>query len=172
MFGDRFKSVALFGGGLFFLLIAIGCAVLFVNHNGSNAVPICYAPYPDLNAGKSQYVTGGGKPTNCTLTLEKADTEDKRTKGLSGRKDMAANTGMLFVFDKAGTQCIWMNDMNFNIDILWLDENKKIIHIERDISPDTYPNNFCGSEPARYVIELKAGVAQTTAFQIGQQLNL
>ncbi len=168
----RLQRALFLFGALFFLVSTIGLTILITNNKAIAPNAICYAPYPDLMAGKSQYVTGGGNPTDCTLTLEKADTPEKRQQGLSGRKDIVANTGVLFVFDSPGRQCMWMKDMNFNIDIIWLSSEKEIIHIEENVSPKTFPQSFCGAEPALYVLEVKAGVANATGFHIGDHLNL
>lgn len=56
-----------------------------------------------------------------------ADTPQKRQQGLSGREKLLPNTGMFFKFDTLEQQGIWMKDMNFSIDILWLDENCKAV---------------------------------------------
>jgi len=65
---------------------------------------------------------------------------------------------MLFVFDRSEEQCFWMKEMRFSLDMIWLDEEKKIIKINRDVSPETYPNQFC-TDNTRYVLEFNAGFA-------------
>ena len=51
-----------------------------------------------------------------------ADTLEKRTQGLSGRESLSANEGLLFVFSTSGAYGIWMKDMRFPIDIIWISE--------------------------------------------------
>lgn len=103
--------------------------------------------------------------------LDVASDEATMQKGLSGRKTMASDHGMLFVFAKTGNHCFWMKDMNFPIDIIWLDDDKSIVYIETDVSPSTYPSSFCPGKPARYVIELLAGEAVSTGMSLGQKLK-
>ena len=90
-------------------------------------------------------------------TLEVVRSDADKAKGLGGRSSMPKNHGMLFTYDKPGLHCFWMKDMRFPLDIFWLDQNKRIVHVETDVSPDTYPHVYCPKAPARYVIELNAG---------------
>lgn len=100
------------------------------------------------------------KISGQTIYLEKADTPEARQKGLSGRKTLAKNRGMLFIFDKPDTYCMWMKDTQIDLDILWLDENKVVTKIHKNVQPSTYPNSFCPEKPAKYVVELRAGMVQ------------
>ena len=88
-------------------------------------------------------------------------TPEDRVRGLSGRPDLKPNTGMLFVFDKPGIYRIWMKDMLFPIDILWINQFGSIVHIERQASPDSYPRRFQTAKPALYVLEIPAGAGQS-----------
>lgn len=54
-----------------------------------------------------------------TFKVAIADTDEKRTKGLSGRDNLAQDQGMLFLFDKPGNYPFWMKDMRFPIDIIF-----------------------------------------------------
>jgi len=96
-----------------------------------------------------------------------ADTPSERTQGLSGRESLAENQAMLFVFDYPDYHKIWMKDMKFPIDVIWLDENKKITHIEENISPETYPATFFPPEKSLYIIEAYAGFAHKNDLQVG-----
>ncbi len=81
--------------------------------------------------------------------------------GLGGLEELPPNHGMLFVFSEPGYHRIWMKDMNFPIDIIWLDSKKKITEIKPDITPDTYPKSFKPQQPAKYILELPAGWSKT-----------
>ena len=71
------------------------------------------------------------KVNNIAISVELADTPKKQAMGLSGRETMAENRGMLFLYDKAGFYGFWMEDMRFPIDIIWFDEERKIIYYEK-----------------------------------------
>lgn len=103
--------------------------------------------------------------------MEVADTASERAYGLSDRNELTADEGMLFVFNDYQQQCMWMKDMNFDLDIIWLDASKTIKHIEQDLSPQTYPASYCGSGPAAYVIEVNSAVAEKTHLKLGDKLR-
>lgn len=116
--------------------------------------------------------TTGINPVTSCITFEKADSNAERIQGLSGRDSMPNNKAMMFVFDTPAKQCMWMKDMKFSLDIVWLNSAKKITKVTRNISPQTYPNSFCGGDRDLYVIELAPGVISDEQLKIGNQLNL
>jgi hypothetical protein len=103
--------------------------------------------------------------------LQVADSDSARQAGLSGRKSLAAHAGMLFSYPSSAVRCYWMKDMNFSLDIIWLNTLKRIEYIQTDASPKSYPQQYCPHQPARYVIELNAGTAQSVGLHNGQLLH-
>jgi len=106
-----------------------------------------------------------------TLSALVSDTEDLRAKGLSGFSRLGRDQAMLFIFPSLGNWGFWMKDMNFSIDILWLDEDFRIITIEKSVAPSTYPKIFFPKSLARYVIELNAGTTDLFGVTIGDELR-
>lgn len=92
----------------------------------------------------------------------------ERVRGLSGTDRLPEANAMLFVFTDDAEHSIWMKDMNYNIDIVWLNKDKKVVHIRRDIAPSTYPDRFSSPVPARYVIEFVSGTVGAKNIRIGQ----
>lgn len=105
-------------------------------------------------------------------TFEIVETQAAREQGLSGRADIPHNYGMLFVFPEPGRYGMWMKDMKTSIDIVWVDAEKKIIGIERNVSPDTFPHTFYPVTPVAYVIETRAGEAALLRWEVGEHLVL
>jgi uncharacterized protein len=103
---------------------------------------------------------------------EVADTGALREQGLSGRASLPEGRGMLFVFDQDGSWGIWMKDMLFSIDIVWLDKEGRVAWMETNVSPETYPTAFYSESPARYVLELPAGAAAKYGIAIGTKIVL
>ncbi|MHB1316976.1 MAG: DUF192 domain-containing protein [Minisyncoccota bacterium] len=116
---------------------------------------------------KKQVVLG-----NTEYKLDIADTISLRERGLSYRKNLALNTGMLFVFDTPGVLKFWMKDMNFPIDIIWFDKDKKVVHIEHSLSPETYPNVYGPTIPTQYVIEIPVGDVEKIGLKVGDIISL
>jgi uncharacterized membrane protein (UPF0127 family) len=105
---------------------------------------------------------------STTVQASVADSLPERIKGLSGTPYIPAGVVKLFVFNAGGEQSMWMKDMNYNIDMLWLNEKGKIVHIEEHLSPDTYPKSFSSPVPAWYVIEAKDGFVASSSIKIGE----
>jgi uncharacterized membrane protein (UPF0127 family) len=106
-----------------------------------------------------------------TVILDVASTPTAQAKGLGGRLSLLPDHGMLFSFKEDATRCFWMKDMRFPVDIVWLDAQHHIRHIQSDVSPRSYPHTFCPPVPTRYVIELNAGAAGELRLHSGQQLT-
>lgn len=99
-----------------------------------------------------------------------ADTEATREQGLSGTEQLYFDHAMLFVFPEHGRQCMWMKDMRYSIDIMWVDAANKVTGIERNVSPATYPDNFC--HEGQYVLEFAAGELANMKVSVGDTVNL
>ena len=107
--------------------------------------------------------------TGC-YELERADTNEQRMKGLSDRDSLGDKSGMLFTFETSEEQCFWMKDMKFNIDMIWLNEAKEIIKVEKNVSPSTYPESFC-AEQTKYVLEFNSGVSDQDGLKVGSTVQ-
>lgn len=103
---------------------------------------------------------------------EVLDEESERVQGLSGRESLEKDRVMLFVFEKEEYPGIWMKDMNFGIDIAWVDKNGKIIHIEKDVSPKTFPKVFFPPSKSLYVLETNAGFFDHHNFRVGDLVEI
>lgn len=105
-----------------------------------------------------------------TFQARVAHTPELREKGLSGTKELHLTDAMLFVFDETDKHGIWMKDMNFPIDILWLDEKKKVVFMVKHAEPSSYPfTTFKPTKPARYVVELPANSIERKDIIIGDK---
>lgn len=106
------------------------------------------------------------------INAEFVENLELQRKGLSGRENLGHDQGMMFVYDEESiTRCFWMKDMNFAIDMIWLDEDKKVVHIKENVTPETYSESFCPDEPAQYVLEVASGVAAELEIEEGVQLR-
>ncbi len=106
------------------------------------------------------------------VQVEVVDSDAKREKGLSGRASLNPGTGMLFVFDESAKHSIWMKDMLFPIDIIWIADNMQVIHVEENISPETFPVTFQSDSPARFVLEVPAGFISKEGIKYGDLLTV
>lgn len=107
---------------------------------------------------------------NTTIRAIVADTQEKRSKGLSNTTQLKPYTGMWFLFSKEDKYGFWMKDMNYPIDIIWIDASLSVVHIVRNAQPDSYPAIFTPTKKALYVLEVPAGTAE--ALQEGMLLSV
>ena len=105
------------------------------------------------------------------FVAEIAETIIEKQKGLSGRESLAMDSAMLFVYSKEGIYHFWMKELQFNLDIIWLDKNKEVVHIESNLSPDTYPQLFTSPIPAQYILEVNEGLASKHGVSVGSVLD-
>lgn len=115
---------------------------------------------------KPNKVVLGGKE----FRMEIANTMISRMKGLSGHAPLADDEGMLFLFGQSGNYGFWMKDMNFPLDIIWV-EGDKIITIAPNISPDSYPSSFYPDSASDKVIEINAGISQKLGIKVGDEVK-
>jgi uncharacterized protein len=104
------------------------------------------------------------------LDIEIANTEYTREKGLMARATMADNQGMLFIFDYSQVQSFWMKDTILPLDMVFVDENYRIVHIAYDAVP--FSETLISSEkPAQYVVEVNAGYCKKNHIGIGDKIQ-
>ena len=121
----------------------------------------------DPRDGMTQVSTTIGKNK---VVLWQADSEMTRARGLSGLDALPQGRGMLFIFDTLDFWGIWMKEMRFPIDIVWLDSNFSVVHVEKNADPATYPSIFFPKKKAKYVIELPKGDTDRLNIVVGQTL--
>lgn len=118
----------------------------------------------------NHWVELGGK----RYTVEIADTDGERARGLMFRDGMPAERGMLFIHDAEEPQAYWMKNTRIPLDILYFDSERRLVSQQRDVPACTlgdgcppYPSNA----PALYVLELNAGQAEALGLKDGAELK-
>lgn len=137
-------------------LMLIGCVVLLIGI-GSTLVSHLLSSQTTVRLGDGVF--------QASL----ATTSQTREKGLSGTDQLAPDQAMLFVFDTNDRWGIWMKDMRYPIDVVWLDEEKQVVYSVSNMDPDSYPQVFTPSQAARYVVEFAAGTIASKAIHAGSQ---
>lgn len=113
---------------------------------------------------------------DLTIDAKIAAKASERKKGLSGMESLPLSSGMLFVFENSGNYTFWMKDMKFAIDIIWIGENKQIVTIAPYASPEKGKSDneltlYKPSGPAKYVLEVNAGLSNLHGLQVGDLVN-
>lgn len=120
-------------------------------------------------------------PSGVRLSLEIADTEQARQRGLMHRKTLAPTEGMIFIFDERGFYPFWMKNTLIPLDLFWLERDGTIVSIQHAIPPCGNSSDLDDSCPtwppaqgtgAVYVIETVAGLARKHGIKVGQKIVL
>ena len=107
---------------------------------------------------------------STTVQASIADSLPERIKGLSDTPYLPDGIVKLFAFGAEGEHSIWMKDMNYAIDIIWVAKAGQIVHIKKNVTPETYPESFASPKPAWYVIETPAGFVEKSGIELGDKV--
>ncbi len=107
----------------------------------------------------------------ATFQVTLAQTPEEQARGLGNISSMPANAGMLFIFPTPDKYGFWMKDTLIPLDMIWLDEEKRIVYIEKEVKPESYPKIYTPSAPALYVLEINAGLVDKNNIKPGQILE-
>ena len=110
---------------------------------------------------------------NTEINVEIANTPEIRYKGLSNREELCVNCGMLFIFPEKNKQTFVMRNMNFALDIIWVDDDK-IVKINKNALPEGSDPvmRYLSDLPANYVLEVNSGFCEENGIGVGNKINL
>ncbi len=129
----------------------------------------------DLLLGEPLYERRTVSYKGTRFNVEVADSFRKVSKGLMNRTKLKKNEGMLFIFGHPGRIGFWMLHMKFSIDIIWLDEEGKIVYVWEYAEPCSSIfscRTVTPNRDAKYVVELRAGTAKRLGIRIGGRFDL
>ena len=129
-------------------------------------------PRENVTLFDEMYSTGTVGIGEETFFVWVADTHQRRVQGLSGVTHLPENTGMLFLFESEGDHGIWMRDMHFYLDIVWLDESGRVVDMRTSVSPDTFPEVFVPKKEGLYVLEVAGGAMRRHGIEVGDTLEM
>jgi uncharacterized protein len=157
-----------------FTFFAVIAAVIFAISYGGDRLPEIPVP-SDPRAQTGLNVIPVELPDGTQIAVEVARTPRQLARGLMFRDTVPALTGMLLVYNENGYRRIWMKNVRVNLDVVFIDENRKITHIVRHLQKE--PENASYGEVPRaagtgkYVLELAAGEADRLGLKKGMQLS-
>ena len=140
------------------VLVPIAAAAIIIGVAGILTIPT------DVKLESVEFPRGTIMIDDKILEVQIADSDTLRVRGLMFQNELPYNEGMLFVFDKSGTRAMWMLNMQFNLDVIWFDENANVVAIETEVPPCKTTvevvacrENGVSGDNAKYVLEVTAG---------------
>ena len=133
-----------------------------------------HAQFINKHWGKSMMESPNGTKMEVSFAVGLKET----TKGLSGLAAdvMKPNQGLFFYYEKMGPMAFWMPNTFFDLDIIFIDKDLKIVAVEENVKhfekkgpPEAIPTTK--QHHAQYVLELRAGQAKKFGIRPGKQLK-
>ena len=138
-------------------LIPITIAAVIIGVVGLISLP------GDSKLESVEFPRGTIKIDQIPIEVQIADTEPRRVRGLMFQDQLPYDQGMIFVFEEPGLYSLWMLNMQFSLDMIWFDEDGKIVHIEKDVPPCKSAleiatcQSIIPNDEALYVLEVTSG---------------
>jgi len=132
---------------LMFLRFKTFIPMLFALGMASTSV---FAQSPQLDLQRTRLSTG-----MYQIDAQLALTPQQQQTGLMHRKEMPQAEGMLFVFERASTQCFWMKNTLLPLTAAFVADDGRIVNLV-DMQPLSLESH-CSEEPVRFVLEMNQG---------------
>ena len=141
------------------VLVPITIAAVIVGAAGLLTLP------SDVKLESVEFPRGTVKLDGIVLEVQIADTDPRRVRGLMFQDPLPLDEGMLLVFNESDKVSIWMLNMQFSIDAIWIDSQGKVIHIEKNIPPcktalETVTCESYGGHDSKYILEVTSGFVE------------
>jgi uncharacterized membrane protein (UPF0127 family) len=152
------------------------CKTVFCGQDNLSGKEVSLQTVRDV--GESNFVKEGeviffskkNKAQIVQIDIEIADTPHELDTGLMHRRSLPNTAGMLFIFDRSQLLFFWMKNTYIPLDIIFVDENMRIVRIQKNSKPlseELIPS----LTKARYVVEVNAGFCDQHSIEIGDYIK-
>jgi len=154
------------------VLIPIFIAAVIIGVVGLMSIP------SESKLESVEFPRGTIKVDDIPLEVQIADTEPRRVRGLMFQDELPYDQGMIFVFEQSGLYSLWMLNMQFSLDMIWFDEDGKVVHIEKNIPPCkshleiTTCQSIVPDGEAVYILEVASGFIERNNITKDSVLNI
>jgi uncharacterized membrane protein (UPF0127 family) len=104
------------------------------------------------------------------IVVEIAETSEEQSVGLMNRDQLTYDQGMFFIFNKPGIQLMWMKNVNFPLDMIFIDTRQLILNIEANTEPRT-STLYESKGLCKYVVEVLGGFCEKFKVDKGQKIE-
>jgi len=125
-----------------------------------------------------EFPRGTIKVDDQVLEVQIADNEPRRQRGLMFQERLPYDQGMLFVFEAPGVYSLWMLNMQFPLDMIWFDQDGRVVHIDTGVEPCksvvetvTCPSRIPATS-ASYVLEVTSGFVDRFGIDYDSRLEI
>jgi len=123
-----------------------------------------------IKEGQLSFLDRKSKKGITTIDIEIADNDYERTRGLMYRHSLPDNAGMLFIFEQSGPLSFWMRNTYIPLDIIFADENRQIVTIQKNKKPLSYAQ-IPSKRNSKYVVEVNSGFCDKYGVAVGDYIS-
>ncbi|MBI3810853.1 MAG: DUF192 domain-containing protein [Nitrospirae bacterium] len=113
-------------------------------------------------------------PNGKQILAQVAESPEKQVVGLFFAKKLPPDGAMLFIYEDEDSHRLWTKNSHFPIDMIWMDRDRKILHVEEAAPPcatDPCPTYGPKEPEALYVMQAAAGFAKSNSLQPGMSMT-
>lgn len=153
-------------------LVPITIAAVIVGIAGLISLP------GDSKLESVEFPRGTIKVDDIPVEVQVADSEPRRVRGLMFQDPLPYDQGMIFVFEQPGLYSLWMLNMQFPLDMIWFDQDGKVVHIEKNVSPCKSALEIAACQSivpkgeAFYVLEVTSGFVERNNVTVDSLLTI
>jgi len=155
------------------VLIPISIAAFIIGIIGIMTIP------SDVKLDLVEFPRGTIKVDDIVLTVQIADSDPLRARGLMFQEELPYDQGMIFVFEDSGVRSMWMLNMQFSLDLIWFDASGNVVHIEKVVPPcktgleiATCTHQNADGKEAQYVLEITSGFVDQFNITMNSKLEI
>ncbi len=154
------------------VLIPVIIAAVAVGVLGLAFVP------PDIRERDTGFSKGTVRIDDNVITVEIAETAAEQQRWLTFRHDrLALDTAMLIKHDKSDLYEVWMLNIEYNLDLIWFDENGNAVYMKKDVPPcsnvvETVSCTYKTTKQALYVMAATSGFIDEHDISVGSKMTI
>jgi len=151
-----------------------GACLAGCSGEAQSGAPAANPPSPPADTTRDAWRATVQFPNGHEVLAEIADTPERWQRGYMFRREVGKGEGMVFVFPEASFRPFWMKNTLVPLDIIWMDEDRKVLHIEANTPPckaDPCPS-YGPLRKASTVLEVRGGTAAAEGLKVGDHLQI
>ena len=153
--------------------LVIGLAVAVMGGLIYMAIP--KSPKPTMEPqftkqGELQFISRENGEVAQAIDIEVKRDPLERNTGMMWRRSMKENQGMLFIMDQPEPQSFWMRNTYISLDIIFVDEDFRILNIRANAQPQTLESQTSIGD-ALYVVEVIGGFCEKNGIAAGDEIR-
>ncbi|MCB9295351.1 MAG: DUF192 domain-containing protein [Lewinellaceae bacterium] len=120
--------------------------------------------------GELQFISQESGDVIRAIDIEVKKEELDRSTGMMWRRSMEENQGMLFIMDRPEPQSFWMRNTYIPLDIIFVDENFRILNIRANAQPGSLQSQSSVGD-ALYVVEVIGGFCAQYGIEADDEIR-